>query len=329
VIFLFWEIWILGNSKDTKNSVNNTLDHSDNVDDEDYGLEIIEFERQDTGAAHSQPRGSVRRAHREHERSSSGNARMKNSISQMQLEREKAAHRKRIKKFIPFALAAVLGTAALVTGLHLHMKKRTVTDKTAPADASVSSEASEELAALEQAGSDTSAEQAAISDSTVSAETSAVEDSSSAASVSSRASSAFNGMETDRTGSFDDNIISSYGIILDADTMEILGKRSPYTKMYPASMTKVMTLLVAVDNISEEQLDDTFEITREITDYTYSHECSAVGFDVGEKVKVRDLLYGLILPSGGDAALALAQYVAGSQEDFVRMMNEKLAELNL
>jgi D-alanyl-D-alanine carboxypeptidase (penicillin-binding protein 5/6) len=136
-------------------------------------------------------------------------------------------------------------------------------------------------------------------------------------------------METDRTGSFGDNIISSYGIILDADTMEILGKRSPYTKMYPASMTKVMTLLVAVDNISEEQLDDTFEITREITDYTYSHECSAVGFDVGEKVKVRDLLYGLILPSGGDAALALAQYVAGSQEDFVRMMNEKLAELNL
>ena len=111
--------------------------------------------------------------------------------------------------------------------------------------------------------------------------------------------------------------------------MEIVSERNAYAKMYPASMTKVLTLLVAVENLTPEQLDDTFEITIEITDFSYSHGCSAAGFDVGEKVKVKDLLYALILPSGADGALGLAYYIAGSQEAFVDMMNAKLEELNL
>ena len=86
-------------------------------------------------------------------------------------------------------------------------------------------------------------------------------------------------------------------------------------------------LLVAAEHI--ENLDDTVTITIDITDYCYVNDCSVVGFALDEVVPVRELLYGTILPSGADAALALAKYVAGSQEAFVALMNEKLEELGL
>ena len=94
-------------------------------------------------------------------------------------------------------------------------------------------------------------------------------------------------------------------------------------------MTKVLTVLVAAEQITEKQLDDTFTMTLEITDYAYVNDCSSVGFLDGEKVTVRDLFYGTVLPSGGDAAVGLATYIAGSQEAFVDLMNEKLDELGL
>lgn len=98
----------------------------------------------------------------------------------------------------------------------------------------------------------------------------------------------------------------------------------------PASMTKILTLLVAVEQLEgEEALDDTVTITREITDYCYVNDCSVVGLEVDEVVPVRELLYGTILSSGADAALALACYTAGSHEAFVAQMNEKLAALGL
>ena len=59
------------------------------------------------------------------------------------------------------------------------------------------------------------------------------------------------------------------------------------------------------------------------------HDCSNVGFSEGEQVTVKDLFYGTILPSGADAALGLATYVAGDQDAFVALMNEKLKELGL
>ena len=89
-------------------------------------------------------------------------------------------------------------------------------------------------------------------------------------------------------------------------------------------MTKILTLLVAVEQLEgEEALDDTVTITREITDYCYVNDCSVVGLEVDEVVPVRELLYGTILSSGADAALALACYTAGSHEAFVAQMNEK------
>lgn len=122
-------------------------------------------------------------------------------------------------------------------------------------------------------------------------------------------------------------VYSTNGILIDVETQEILACRDPYTRINPASMTKILTLLVAVEHV--EDWGDTFTMTAEIADYTYRHDCSVVGFGVGEAVTVEDLLYGTILPSGADAAMALAEYVAGSQEAFVEMMNQKLEQLGM
>lgn len=132
---------------------------------------------------------------------------------------------------------------------------------------------------------------------------------------------------TDATTSVDDEVQSTNGIFIDLATGNILFDRDAHTRINPASMTKVLTVLVAAEHVTD--WSDTFEITPEITNYSYVHDCSAVGFSNNEVVTVEDLFYGTVLCSGGDAALGLATYVAGSQEAFVDMMNEKLKELGL
>ncbi|MDE6015497.1 MAG: serine hydrolase [Acetatifactor sp.] len=132
---------------------------------------------------------------------------------------------------------------------------------------------------------------------------------------------------TAQTAAPPDEVNSKYAVFIDLESGDILAQRDYLTVITPASMTKVLTVLVAAEQVKD--LDDTFTVTIDITDYSYSNGCSSVGFEVGETVTVRDLFYGTILPSGGDAAVALATYVAGSHEAFVEMMNEKAEELGL
>ncbi len=132
---------------------------------------------------------------------------------------------------------------------------------------------------------------------------------------------------TESTISIGEDVISSYGILIDLSDNTILAQRAAQTRINPASMTKILTVLVAAEHV--ENLDDTFQITLEITDYGYVNDCSSAGFEKDEVVTVRDLFYGTVLPSGADAAVALATYVAGDQDTFVEMMNEKLSQLGL
>ena len=122
-------------------------------------------------------------------------------------------------------------------------------------------------------------------------------------------------------------VYSTSGILIDVEAEEIIAGREPFRRINPASMTKILTLLVAAEHVTD--LQDTFTMTVEITDYSYIHDCSTAGFSVGDVVTVEELMYGTILPSGADAALALAEYVAGSQEAFVELMNQKLEQLGL
>ena len=124
-----------------------------------------------------------------------------------------------------------------------------------------------------------------------------------------------------------EDVISNNAILINLDEGRVVANKDGNVRINPASMTKILTLLVAAEHITD--LDDTFEMTQQIGDFVFKKDCSAVGFSVGEKITVRDMLYGTILPSGGDAAMCLAEYVAGSQEAFADMMNDKLRELGL
>ena len=136
-------------------------------------------------------------------------------------------------------------------------------------------------------------------------------------------------VEDENTQSFGGGVNSQFGILIDLDTNQVVASRAPETKMYPASMTKVLTVLVAAEHLDESQLDDVATVTFDTTNYSYINECSVVGFEVDEQVKIRDLFYGVILCSGADASVTLAEYVAGSHEAFVDMMNEKLEQLGI
>ena len=124
-------------------------------------------------------------------------------------------------------------------------------------------------------------------------------------------------------------VVSSYAILVDVGNKTILQQRNAQTVINPASMTKILTVLVAAEQIDESKLDDKVTITIEDTDYSYSNDCSNAGFELDEQVTVRDLFYGTILPSGAEAAVALAKYVAGSEEAFVALMNQKMEEMGL
>jgi D-alanyl-D-alanine carboxypeptidase len=113
------------------------------------------------------------------------------------------------------------------------------------------------------------------------------------------------------------------GLLFDVNTGRVLWSRNPATALPIASLTKMMTaLLVAAHTLPDAQVP----ITRDALRYTGS----GVGLlPKGKQVSVRALLYGLLLPSGNDAAIALADYVAGSQPSFIALMNQRAYDLGL
>ena len=121
-----------------------------------------------------------------------------------------------------------------------------------------------------------------------------------------------------------DTLHSEHAILYNVTDGEILASRKSSTLMYPASMTKIMTLIVVYENLpSEDSLNDVLEIK------IPRGEHSGYGFEVGEKLTVEDLIYAAILQSDGVACITLAEYIAGSEANFVKLMNEKVKDLGL
>jgi D-alanyl-D-alanine carboxypeptidase (penicillin-binding protein 5/6) len=125
----------------------------------------------------------------------------------------------------------------------------------------------------------------------------------------------------------DDDVVCPYIALLDVDNSKVIAGKESEEKIYPASMTKVMTLVVAVENIKD--MNKTYALSSAQIDPLVRAEASRAGFDPNEEVPVTDYLYGLILPSGADAAVALCNIAAGSEEAFVELMNQKCSELGL
>lgn len=123
---------------------------------------------------------------------------------------------------------------------------------------------------------------------------------------------------------------SKYAVVVDLDHNEILAQKDAEVRMNPASMTKILTILVAAERVDLSRLDtDTFPVDADLAVYSYVNDFSSVGWVEGDAPTIRDLFYGCILPSGADAAVGLAEYTAGSQEAFVKLMNEKCTQLGI
>ncbi|HEY5563457.1 MAG TPA: D-alanyl-D-alanine carboxypeptidase family protein [Clostridiaceae bacterium] len=116
------------------------------------------------------------------------------------------------------------------------------------------------------------------------------------------------------------SVAAEGAILMDANTGEILYSKNIDTQYAPASTTKLMTALLTLENC---KLDDIITVGKN-PPFAIG---SSIGLIEGEVVTVKDVLYGLLLPSGNDCALALAEQISGSEENFVKMMNKRALEL--
>ncbi len=116
-------------------------------------------------------------------------------------------------------------------------------------------------------------------------------------------------------------------IVIDADTGEPLFVKDALKKTYPASVLKLMDLYVILDLVQKGKLGLSDVVTA--SEEAYRMGGSQVYLDVGEQFTVDDLLYALMIASANDAAVALAEHIAGSKEAFVQLMNEKARELGM
>lgn len=124
-----------------------------------------------------------------------------------------------------------------------------------------------------------------------------------------------------------DTLNSPYAILMDASTGEVLAEQNADTQMYPASMTKILTAVTAMESVNS--LDEIVTMPYEIYATLYEEGASMAGFEAGEQASVRPLLYGVILPSGAECCIALADLIDGSESAFVQRMNEKAQALGM
>ena len=126
------------------------------------------------------------------------------------------------------------------------------------------------------------------------------------------------------------NLQARTGILIDYHSDEILYELDPDTQIYPASMTKIMTSIVAFDLIKKNKLslDDKFVVSENAWRLSQAGY-SSMFIMINDQVSVEDLLKGIIIASGNDACVALAEGIAGSEENFADMMNEKAGEIGM
>jgi len=128
-------------------------------------------------------------------------------------------------------------------------------------------------------------------------------------------------------GKSDDNYTSKYIYVLNREDKGVEYEKNAKTRAYPASLTKIMTTIVALEHIDD--LSKSVKVDVKTYKKMIENNSSMAGFYGREAVTYRDLLYGTILSSGGEAANSLAVNLAGSVEDFVSLMNDKASEIGL
>ena len=122
------------------------------------------------------------------------------------------------------------------------------------------------------------------------------------------------------------DIKSNNAVLYNLNEDKIIYEKNKDEKVLIASLTKIMTTIVSIENIKD--LDEKIVLTDNIFD-ELDNDVSLAGFKRNEEVTYRDLLYGALLPSGADATHSLAYFISGSEEEFVKLMNKKAEDLHL
>lgn len=123
------------------------------------------------------------------------------------------------------------------------------------------------------------------------------------------------------------DIYEPYFILVNAENASVSYRgieQDADARVYPASTTKILTCILALE---KGNLDDMVNVSAKAVDFGNGN--SLMGLEEGDQYSLRDLLYGLMLPSGNDAAIAIAEHIAGSTEAFAQMMNDKAADLHM
>lgn len=124
-----------------------------------------------------------------------------------------------------------------------------------------------------------------------------------------------------------DQLNSPNAILIRLKDQATLMQKNSEEKIYPASLTKMMTAIVAIENLPN--LNEEIKLTNSTFQGLYGADASMAGLKPDEKVRAIDLLYGALLPSGAECCIGLADQIAGSEQNFVKMMNQKAADLGM
>lgn len=129
----------------------------------------------------------------------------------------------------------------------------------------------------------------------------------------------------EETSGTDIGISAGQAILINGENGKVLYEKCADERAYPASTTKIMTALITLETL--EKNDSPIDQIVEIPAKAAGVEGSSLYLKAGEKISIEDLLYGLMLVSGNDAAVALSEIIGGSEENFVNMMNTRAKEL--
>lgn len=127
----------------------------------------------------------------------------------------------------------------------------------------------------------------------------------------------------DKTAELESSLSSEAVLIMEPSTGKVIYEKNGYQKRYPASTTKILTAILAIEhcNLNETATASEFAISSIPSGYTTAN------IQIGETLSVKDLLYVLMLQSANEAAVILAEHISGSQEDFADLMNKKAEEI--
>ncbi len=119
----------------------------------------------------------------------------------------------------------------------------------------------------------------------------------------------------------EDGLSSHCAVMVDLTEGRVCYEKNPNERVPVASLTKIMTALVAIEEL--DSLDMEYTFTESIVQRMEESHASVAGFTAGERVPARDMLYGVMLPSGGDAAVGIAELTSGDEASYIRLMNRK------